>query len=152
MSTTEKEWIPPAKIEELYAATSGNKFGNINAPTSGARIQQDLPAGNAPFQLYSLCTPNGQKISIMLEELGIDYDAHGQQFIYTSCKFILYIYMYDMIWLIYLCLSHAYSCIIYQYTRYNFICITIIITTTSSYIYSMRHQQRRPVYLWFRRR
>ena len=91
MSTTEKEWIPPAKIEELYAATSGNKFGNINAPTSGARVQQDLPAGNAPFQLYSLCTPNGQKISIMLEELGIDYDAHGKQFI---CLFILLVNLF----------------------------------------------------------
>lgn len=83
--STEKEWVPPPKIEELYAATSGNKFGNINAPTAGARVQQDVPPGQAPFQLYSLCTPNGQKISIMLEELGIDYDAHGT----TTCSCVV---------------------------------------------------------------
>ena len=44
-----------------------------------------LPVGNAPFQFYSLATPNGQKPAILLEELGIDYDAHkividGEQF------------------------------------------------------------------------
>lgn len=53
------EWKPPAKIEELYANTAGNKFAAINAPTAGARVEQALPDGPAPLQLYSLSTPNG---------------------------------------------------------------------------------------------
>jgi GST-like protein len=79
-------WTPPEKIESLFAAAAGNKFANINAPTAGARVTQDLPSGSAPFQLYSLATPNGVKVSILLEELGIDYDAFkinigtGEQF------------------------------------------------------------------------
>jgi len=70
-------WKPPAKIEELFASTGGNQFAAINAPTAGPRVEQDLPVGSAPFQLYSLATPNGQKVGIILEELGIDYDAHS---------------------------------------------------------------------------
>ena len=70
----------------------GGKFGGINRPESGARHQQALPAGPHPFQLYSLGTPNGVKVSVMLEELlqlgieGARYDAHlvnimqGEQF------------------------------------------------------------------------
>src|SRR5699024_4123157 len=51
-----------------------------NRPTAGKRFDQKLPAGKAPFQLYSLGTPNGIKITILLEELkelgvvGVDYD------------------------------------------------------------------------------
>ncbi len=70
-------WAPPAKIEDLYAAAGGNKFASINRPTAGARSEAALPVGSAPIQLYSLATPNGQKVSILLEELGVDYDAHG---------------------------------------------------------------------------
>ena len=66
-------WTPPAKIEELFAATAGNKFAAINAPTAGARVSVVLPEGPAPVQLYSLGTPNGIKVSIVLEELAIDY-------------------------------------------------------------------------------
>jgi len=84
-SDTAVEWKPPAKIEELFSKTAGNNFAAINAPTAGARTQKELPVGDAPFQLYSLATPNGQKVGIMLEELGIDYDAwvirlNGEQF------------------------------------------------------------------------
>ncbi|KAJ3339124.1 hypothetical protein HDU93_008608 [Gonapodya sp. JEL0774] len=69
------EWQPPKTIESLYAATAGNNFSAINAPTAGARTQRDLPRGSAPYQLYSAPTPNGFKASIALEEFGVDYDA-----------------------------------------------------------------------------
>ncbi|RHY50673.1 hypothetical protein DYB30_010693 [Aphanomyces astaci] len=75
-STSSSEWTPPRKIEELYAAAAGNKFASINSPEAGARVQEALPVGSASLQLYSLGTPNGIKVSILLEELGVDYDAH----------------------------------------------------------------------------
>lgn len=71
---------------------SGGRFASINRPTSGAREERDLPVGEHPFQLYSLATPNGVKVTIMLEELlalghqGAEYDAwtinigEGEQF------------------------------------------------------------------------
>lgn len=61
---------------------NGGKFAKTNAPTAGARHEQDLPKGDAPLQLYSLNTPNGVKVNILLEELaecgvtGADYDAY----------------------------------------------------------------------------
>jgi len=80
-----EEWTPPAKVAELFPVLTGNQFSSINSPTSGARTERALPDGSAPFQLYSLNTPNGQKVGIILEELGIKYDAHvislsGDQF------------------------------------------------------------------------
>ena len=60
---------------------SGGRFASINRPTAGAREERDLPVGAHPFQLYSLATPNGVKVTIMLEELleaghvGAEYDA-----------------------------------------------------------------------------
>jgi len=69
-------WTPPPKIEVLFEALAGNQFATINSPKAGSRTQVELPVGNAPIQLYSLATPNGNKVGIMLEELGIDYDAH----------------------------------------------------------------------------
>ena len=79
MSSSSNLFVPPSSIEEYYQAgsTAGNFFSSINAPTSGAREEKDLPRGETSFQLYSLATPNGHKVGIMLEELGIDYDAHG---------------------------------------------------------------------------
>lgn len=68
------------------------KFANINRPVSGAINSKELPQGSNPLQLYSLATPNGVKITIMLEELlaaghtGAEYDAYtvnileGEQF------------------------------------------------------------------------
>lgn len=59
----------------------GGTFGSINRPDSGARFEQTLPVGKHPLQLYSQGTPNGQKITILLEELlaagheGAEYDA-----------------------------------------------------------------------------
>ena len=64
-----------------FDAPSGGKFANINRPTSGATHDKDLPIGKHPLQLHSMGTPNGQKITIMLEELlaaghtGAEYDA-----------------------------------------------------------------------------
>ncbi|MBH47118.1 MAG: glutathione-dependent disulfide-bond oxidoreductase [Halobacteriovorax sp.] len=60
---------------------NGGKFAGINRPTAGARVQKELPTGEHPFQLYSLGTPNGVKVTILFEELlelGIkeaEYDA-----------------------------------------------------------------------------
>lgn len=71
---------------------SGGRFANINRPTAGAREERDLPVGDNPLQLYSLATPNGVKVTILLEELlelghtGAEYDAwtinigEGEQF------------------------------------------------------------------------
>jgi len=51
-------------------------MGGMNQPTAGKRSEQKLPRGKHDLQLYSLATPNGQKVTILLEELGIDYDAY----------------------------------------------------------------------------
>merc|ERR1712185_522687 len=58
----------------------------MNRPTAGPRDETERECGDAAFQLYSLATPNGMKVGILLEELGVDYDAHvvnigeGKQF------------------------------------------------------------------------
>ena len=71
---------------------SGGRFANINRPVSGATHERELPVGRHPLQLYSLGTPNGVKVTVMLEELlaaghaGAEYDAwlvrihDGEQF------------------------------------------------------------------------
>ena len=71
---------------------NGGRFGNINRPIAGATHDKDLPVGRHPLQLYSLGTPNGVKVTVMLEELlalghrGAEYDAwlirigEGEQF------------------------------------------------------------------------
>jgi GST-like protein len=71
---------------------SGGQFANINRPIAGPTHDQDLPVGRHPLQLYSLATPNGVKVTVMLEELlaaghaGAEYDAwlikirDGEQF------------------------------------------------------------------------
>lgn len=74
------EYTPP-KVW-VNEANGGNKWANINSPESGARYEKELPQGQHAFQLYSLATPNGQKVTILLEELlalGIkeaEYDAY----------------------------------------------------------------------------
>ena len=84
------EYIPPSVW--TWDKASGGKFANINRPISGATHDKDLPVGKHPFQLYSLATPNGVKVTVMLEELlaaghtGAEYDAwlirinEGEQF------------------------------------------------------------------------
>ncbi|MEJ1969928.1 MAG: glutathione-dependent disulfide-bond oxidoreductase [Rhizomicrobium sp.] len=60
---------------------NGGRFANINRPISGATHEKDMPVGKHPLQLYSLATPNGVKVTVMLEELlekghsGAEYDA-----------------------------------------------------------------------------
>ena len=60
---------------------SGGRFANINRPIAGATEEKQLPVGRHPFQLYSLATPNGVKVTVMFEELlakghtGAEYDA-----------------------------------------------------------------------------
>ncbi len=77
--TDAADYTPP----EVWTWTkpSGGRFASINRPIAGATHEKALPVGRHPLQLYSLATPNGQKVTIMLEELlalghsGADYDA-----------------------------------------------------------------------------
>jgi GST-like protein len=72
-------YIPP-KVWK-WENQSGGKFTNINRPISGSTHEKELPIGKHPLQLYSLGTPNGIKITVLLEELlalgheGAEYDA-----------------------------------------------------------------------------
>ncbi|CRM57667.1 Disulfide-bond oxidoreductase YghU [Pseudomonas sp. 24 E 13] len=73
------DYVPP-KVW-TWDAESGGTFASINRPIAGATHEQALPVGKHPLQLYSLATPNGQKVTILLEELlalghtGAEYDA-----------------------------------------------------------------------------
>ncbi|MEL7481371.1 MAG: glutathione-dependent disulfide-bond oxidoreductase [Pseudomonadota bacterium] len=74
-----KEYVPP-KVW-TWDAESGGRFANINRPIAGPTHDKELPVGKHPLQLYSLATPNGVKVTVMLEELleaghtGAEYDA-----------------------------------------------------------------------------
>ncbi len=76
---SEKAYEPPRVWK--HDTESGGQFANINRPTAGATHEKDLPVGDHPFQLYSLATPNGVKVTVMFEELleaghdGAEYDA-----------------------------------------------------------------------------
>lgn len=80
-STTSEQYVPPKVWKWEQDGNGSSKFSSINRPTAGARFDQKLPVGKHPLQLYSLATPNGQKVTILLEELlesGIadaEYDA-----------------------------------------------------------------------------
>lgn len=77
--TDSSPYTPPAIWQ--WNQESGGKFANINRPIAGATHAQELPVGKHPLQLYSLATPNGVKVTVMLEELlalghsGAEYDA-----------------------------------------------------------------------------
>ena len=60
-------YVPP-KVWTWNKA-NGGKFANINRPVSGTTHEKELPVGRHPLQLYSLATPNGVKVTVMLEEL-----------------------------------------------------------------------------------
>jgi GST-like protein len=84
------DYVPP-KVW-TWTKPNGGTFANINRPTAGSTHEQKLPVGRHPLQLYSLGTPNGVKVTILLEELlqfgysGAEYDAwlidinKGEQF------------------------------------------------------------------------
>jgi GST-like protein len=83
-------YTPPAVWS--WSKPSGGRFADINRPTAGATHDKALPVGRHPLQLYSLATPNGVKVTVLLEELlaqghaGAEYDAwlvrinEGEQF------------------------------------------------------------------------
>lgn len=77
--TEQKDYVPP-KVW-TWDKASGGQFANINRPIAGPTHEADLPIGQHPLQLYSLGTPNGVKVTILLEELlaaghaGAEYDA-----------------------------------------------------------------------------
>ena len=83
-------YVPPRVW--TWEKPSGGAFASINRPIAGPTHEKELPVGKHPLQLYSLATPNGQKVTIMLEELlakghsGAEYDAwlirigNGDQF------------------------------------------------------------------------
>lgn len=77
--TDQAEYTPP-KVW-TWTKPSGGRFATINRPIAGPTHDKELPVGRHPLQLYSLATPNGQKVTIMLEELlarghkGAEYDA-----------------------------------------------------------------------------
>lgn len=72
-------YVPPEVW--TWEAPNGGEFASINRPVSGATHEAELPVGEHPFQLYSMGTPNGVKVTVMLEELleaghdGAEYDA-----------------------------------------------------------------------------
>jgi GST-like protein len=76
---TETPYTPP-KVWS-WNRDNGGRFASINRPTAGATHEKELPLGKHPLQLYSLATPNGVKVTVMLEELlalghsGAEYDA-----------------------------------------------------------------------------
>jgi len=88
--TSKDEYTPPAVWK--WESESGGAWANINRPIAGSSHEKELPTGRHPLQLYSLATPNGVKVTVMLEELlalghsGAEYDAHlirigdGEQF------------------------------------------------------------------------
>ena len=77
--TDSTSYTPPAIWS--WNKDNGGRFASINRPTAGATHDKDLPVGRHPLQLYSLATPNGVKVTVMLEELlalghaGAEYDA-----------------------------------------------------------------------------
>ncbi len=77
--TDTTEYTPP-KVW-TWEKPNGGQFANVNRPTAGPREEKELPIGRHPLQLYSMGTPNGVKVTIMLEELlalghvGAEYDA-----------------------------------------------------------------------------
>src|SRR5713226_2162673 len=79
--TDTPDYTPPKVWSWNKPNSTMGRFANINRPTAGAQYEKELPVGRHPLQLYSLGTPNGVKVTVMLEELlacghkGAEYDA-----------------------------------------------------------------------------
>ena len=77
---SEADGYTPPKVW-TWEKESGGRFANINRPIAGPTHDKELPVGQHPLQLYSLATPNGVKVTVLLEELlalghsGAEYDA-----------------------------------------------------------------------------
>lgn len=77
---SQNQYVPP-KVWQ-WQEENGGEFASINRPVSGSTHEKNLPQGKHPLQLYSLATPNGVKVTVLLEELleaghqGAEYDAH----------------------------------------------------------------------------
>lgn len=74
--SNDNPYVPPRIW--TWEAPSGGAFASINRPVSGATHDKELPVGKHPMQLYSLGTPNGQKVTILLEEL-LGGRSHGRR-------------------------------------------------------------------------
>ena len=110
--TPPKVWVNSA---------NGGRFASINAPTAGARgPPKPLPVGKHPYQLYSLGTPNGIKVTMMLEELvetfpDFEYDAHfinimgGDQVCPTQCSYVFFVFRSPMHHSLKFCYDSTYS-------------------------------------------
>ena len=72
--TDTSEYVPPAVW--TWNKESGGRFANINRPIAGPTHDKDLPVGRHPLQLYSLATPNGVKVTVMLG--ATDHRLHGR--------------------------------------------------------------------------
>ncbi|MDA8789539.1 glutathione-dependent disulfide-bond oxidoreductase [Pseudomonadales bacterium] len=78
--STHEPYVPP-KVW-TWKTENGGRFADINRPTAGAVLEKALPVGEHPLQLYSVGTPNGVKVTVLLEELlalghkGAEYDAY----------------------------------------------------------------------------
>jgi GSH-dependent disulfide-bond oxidoreductase len=78
--TDPSDYVPP-KVWTWTKGSSGSPVTSLNRPIAGATHEKELPVGRHPLQIYSLGTPNGQKVTILLEELlalghsGAEYDA-----------------------------------------------------------------------------
>lgn len=86
-------WVPTAKIEDLFPSPTRTS----NSASAAPREEKDVPMGSAPIQLFSIATPNGKKLGIMLEELGVEYDAHGKYdcHLYSQGLTVLLVYSYS---------------------------------------------------------
>ena len=75
---SQSDYVPPEGLDLGQRDAGGSKFASTNRPIAGATHDKELPVGKHPMQLYSLATPNGQKVTILLEEL-LALGHHGRR-------------------------------------------------------------------------
>jgi hypothetical protein len=87
---SDAEYVPP-KIW-TWNRENGGRFANINRPVAGATHEKELPVGRHPMQLYSLGTPNGVKVTVMLVCVGTLLLYFGWDLLFATGRFQLLIY------------------------------------------------------------